>query len=56
MENRFARRATAAASSRATARGSQGRPELRTYDRPGWGHRGDKHYRKQGFGRLFFSS
>ena len=23
---------------------------------PGWGHRGNKHYRKQGFGRLFFSS
>ncbi|WP_268968763.1 zf-TFIIB domain-containing protein [Mycolicibacterium austroafricanum] len=23
---------------------------------PGWGHRGSKHYRKQGFGRLFFSS
>jgi uncharacterized protein len=23
---------------------------------PGWGHRGDKHYRKGGFGRLFFSS
>jgi Zn-finger nucleic acid-binding protein len=23
---------------------------------PQWGHRGDKHYRKQGFGRLFFSS
>ncbi|MGA9374295.1 MAG: zf-TFIIB domain-containing protein [Mycobacterium sp.] len=23
---------------------------------PGWGHRGTKHYRKQGFGRLFFSS
>jgi uncharacterized protein len=25
-------------------------------DGPGWGHRGNKHYRKQGFGRLFFSS
>ena len=24
--------------------------------RPGWGQRGNKHYRKQGFGRLFFSS
>jgi len=23
---------------------------------PGWGHRGNKHYRKQGLGRLFFSS
>jgi hypothetical protein len=23
---------------------------------PGWGNRGNKHYRKQGFGRLFFSS
>ncbi|KUI00554.1 MULTISPECIES: zf-TFIIB domain-containing protein [Mycobacterium] len=23
---------------------------------PGWGHRGNKYYRKQGFGRLFFSS
>jgi Zn-finger nucleic acid-binding protein len=23
---------------------------------PGWGHRGNKHYRKQGFGGLFFSS
>ena len=23
---------------------------------PAWGHRGNKHYRKQGFGRLFFSS
>jgi Zn-finger nucleic acid-binding protein len=23
---------------------------------PGWGRRGDKHYRKQGMGRLFFSS
>jgi Zn-finger nucleic acid-binding protein len=23
---------------------------------PGWGSRGNKHYRKQGFGRLFFSS
>jgi Zn-finger nucleic acid-binding protein len=23
---------------------------------PGWGQRGNKHYRKQGFGRLFFSS
>ncbi|WP_395309480.1 zf-TFIIB domain-containing protein [Mycobacterium sp. AMU20-3851] len=23
---------------------------------PDWGHRGNKHYRKQGFGRLFFSS
>ncbi|MDT5363778.1 MAG: uncharacterized protein QOC69_5540 [Mycobacterium sp.] len=23
---------------------------------PEWGHRGGKHYRKQGFGRLFFSS
>ncbi|OBG84556.1 hypothetical protein A5733_02905 [Mycobacterium sp. NS-7484] len=23
---------------------------------PGWGHRGNRHYRKQGFGRLFFSS
>ena len=23
---------------------------------PEWGHRGNKHYRKQGFGRLFFSS
>lgn len=23
---------------------------------PGWSHRGNKHYRKQGFGRLFFSS
>ncbi len=23
---------------------------------PGWGTRGNKHYRKQGFGRLFFSS
>ena len=23
---------------------------------PGWGYRGKKHYRKQGFGRLFFSS
>jgi hypothetical protein len=23
---------------------------------PGWGYRGNKHYRKQGFGRLFFSS
>ncbi len=21
---------------------------------PDWGHRGNKHYRKQGFGRLFF--
>ena len=25
-------------------------------DGPGWGNRGNKHYRKQGFGRLFFSS
>jgi Zn-finger nucleic acid-binding protein len=25
-------------------------------DGPGWGQRGNKHYRKQGFGRLFFSS
>lgn len=23
---------------------------------PAWGHRSNKHYRKQGFGRLFFSS
>ncbi len=23
---------------------------------PGWGQHGNKHYRKQGFGRLFFSS
>ncbi|MDY6869239.1 MAG: zf-TFIIB domain-containing protein [Actinomycetota bacterium] len=23
---------------------------------PGWRHRGNKHYRKQGFARLFFSS
>ena len=23
---------------------------------PGWGKRGNKHYRKQGMGRLFFSS
>ena len=23
---------------------------------PEWGHRGDRRYRKQGFGRLFFSS
>ena len=23
---------------------------------PGWNQRGNKHYRKQGFGRLFFSS
>src|SRR5262245_22638280 len=23
---------------------------------PDWGHRGDRHYRKGGFGRLFFSS
>ncbi|BBY81433.1 zf-TFIIB domain-containing protein [Mycolicibacterium elephantis] len=23
---------------------------------PGWGHRGNKYYRRQGFGRLFFSS
>lgn len=23
---------------------------------PEWGHRGGKHYRKPGFGRLFFSS
>jgi Zn-finger nucleic acid-binding protein len=23
---------------------------------PGWGQRGDRHYRKGGFGRLFFSS
>jgi Zn-finger nucleic acid-binding protein len=23
---------------------------------PAWGQRGNKHYRKQGFGRLFFSS
>ena len=23
---------------------------------PDWGHRGNKQYRKQGFGRLFFSS
>lgn len=23
---------------------------------PGWGHRGNKRYRKQGFGGLFFSS
>ena len=23
---------------------------------PGWGHRGNKHYRKKGFGGLFFSS
>ena len=27
-----------------------------SYYGPGWGHRGNKHYRKQGFGRLFFSS
>ncbi|MEV3905347.1 zf-TFIIB domain-containing protein [Mycobacterium sp. NPDC050551] len=27
------------------------------YDQgPGWGHRGNKRYRKQGFGGLFFSS
>jgi Zn-finger nucleic acid-binding protein len=26
------------------------------YGGPGWGNRGNKHYRKQGFGRLFFSS
>ena len=32
-------------------------PAQHGYDySPGWGHRGNKHYRKQGFGRLFFSS
>lgn len=32
-----------------------GKPSHGDYG-PGWGHRGSKHYRKQGFGRLFFSS
>ena len=32
-------------------------PAQHGYDHgPGWGHRGSTHYRKQGFGRLFFSS
>jgi Zn-finger nucleic acid-binding protein len=48
MENRFVQAETPPPSSHQPGYG---------YDYgPGWGHRGNKHYRKQGFGRLFFSS
>jgi Zn-finger nucleic acid-binding protein len=48
MENRFVQAAPAPPSSH--------QPGYGYHHGPGWGHRGNKHYRKQGFGRLFFSS
>ncbi|NVN52342.1 zf-TFIIB domain-containing protein [Mycolicibacterium hippocampi] len=53
MENRFASAAPPPMPPQQQGYGGYG-----GYDNygPGWGHRGNKHYRKQGFGRLFFSS
>ncbi len=48
MENRFVQASAAAPSASGPGYGYG--------EGPGWGHRGNKHYRKQGFGRLFFSS
>lgn len=54
MENRFVQ----SAPQPPPQQGYGGQPGYGGYDYggPGWGHRGNKHYRKQGFGRLFFSS
>jgi uncharacterized protein len=52
MENRFVQSAPPP-----PQQGYGGQPGYGGHDYgPGWGHRGNKHYRKQGFGRLFFSS
>jgi Zn-finger nucleic acid-binding protein len=54
MENRFVQ---AAPPPPPVQPGYGSQPGYGGYDHgPGWGHRGNKHYRKQGFGRLFFSS
>ena len=54
MENRFVQ---AAPPPPPVQPGYGSQPGYGGYDQgPGWGHRGNKHYRKQGFGRLFFSS
>jgi Zn-finger nucleic acid-binding protein len=52
MESRFVQAAPAPPPPQQQGYGGYG-----GYDHgPGWGHRGNKRYRKQGFGGLFFSS
>ena len=52
MESRFAQAVPPPMPPQQQAYGNQG---YGGYG-PDWGQRGNKHYRKQGFGRLFFSS
>ncbi|GLP78933.1 TFIIB-type zinc ribbon-containing protein [Mycobacterium antarcticum] len=52
MENRFVQSAPPPP----VQQGYGGGGGYGNYGGPEWGHRGNKHYRKQGFGRLFFSS
>lgn len=54
MENRFVQSAPPPPVQQAY--GNQGHGNQGYGYGPEWGHRGNKHYRKQGFGRLFFSS
>ncbi len=55
MESRFAQAAPPPMPAQQQGYGYSGDSGYGGYG-PGWGHRGNKHYRKQGFGRLFFSS
>ena len=57
MENRFVQSAPPPPPPPPTQQGyGQAYGQDYGYGGPAWGHRGNKHYRKQGFGRLFFSS
>jgi Zn-finger nucleic acid-binding protein len=57
MENRFVQAAPPPPPQQASPQQGYGGYDYGPGDYgPGWGHRGNKHYRKQGFGRLFVSS